>query len=359
MQQAQQEHGGSQGSEYRSLDTTIASARRAPQPSGALQQADDADRDGGISHPRHHSLGSGRCASFLVFVAVMVWALPTGAASEAAPPPSSLTPWFAILLGALQGATEFLPVSSSGHLSLGQAWLGIDPSSAGHRFNITLHAATLLAVVWVYRADVAALLRVCTRPWVASEDRTRLAMMLLASLPLGIVLIPPVENMVIAMEGQVRWIGVALWVTAAVLFLAFRRQASTLPSETTAPPGPRQAFLIGCAQVIAVLPGISRSGSTIAAGLAVGLDRASAARFSFLISLIAVGGASAKEVLEILTEPHTQGTAEALPFILGFVSALVVGLASLRALLFLVRRGKVGAFVVYLLIMGGIAIFVG
>lgn len=272
---------------------------------------------------------------------------------------ATLSPWFAILLGALQGATEFLPVSSSGHLSLGQAWLGIDPESAGHRFNITVHAATLLAVVWVYRRDVLALLRVCLRPWSPSEDRTRLGMMLLASLPLGFVLIPAVEDFVVSMERHVRWIGVALWATALVLYVAFRRQTAEAPPESTHPPRPWQAILIGLAQVVAVLPGISRSGSTIAAGLGVGLDRASAARFSFLISLIAVGGASAKEALEIYLAPPGHGVEDPLPFFLGFAAALLVGLASLRALLFLVRRGKVTGFVVYLVLMGGIAIVVG
>jgi undecaprenyl-diphosphatase len=104
-----------------------------------------------------------------------------------------------------------------------------------------------------------------------------------------------------------------------------------------------------------VLPGISRSGTTIAAGVAVGLDRASAARFSFLISLLAIGAASAKELLAILGEDAGRST-DPLPFVAGFCTSLVVGLLSLRGLLYLVGKGRVGGFVVYLLIVGAIAI---
>ncbi|MCR9162079.1 MAG: undecaprenyl-diphosphate phosphatase [Nannocystaceae bacterium] len=266
--------------------------------------------------------------------------------------------WFAIVLGAIQGATEFLPVSSSGHLSLGQAWLGIDPEAAGHRFNIVLHAGTLIAVVWVYRSDVRKLLGVLAKPTEDTADRRRLIRMFIASLPLGIVLIPAVESLVVAMESQVRLVGVALLVTAAILFAAFRPGRGD--GETTdEPPSARQALLIGIAQVFAVMPGISRSGSTIAAGLAVGLDRPRAARFSFLISLIAVGGASAKEVLDILGDSASGESIAVVPFAAGFVTSLVVGLLSLRGLLYLVGKGRVLGFVVYLVLMGTVAIAVG
>lgn len=270
----------------------------------------------------------------------------------------ALTPALAALLGAIQGATEFLPVSSSGHLSLGQAWLDIDPSTAGHRFNIAVHAATLVAVVWVYRSEVWALLRAACTPWRPTVETTRILMMLLASLPLGIVLIPAVEHLVIAMETRVRLIGIALWTTALVLFLAFRDQAPSDAQPSPAPPRPWQAILIGLAQVCAVLPGISRSGSTIAAGLGVGLSRANAARFSFLISLIAVGGATAKEGLDALKDGGATPI-EPVAFLVGFMSSLVIGLLSLRGLLYLVRRGRIMGFVVYLAFIGAVAVITG
>ncbi len=191
-----------------------------------------------------------------------------------------------------------------------------------------------------------------------SADRRRLLRMFIASLPLGIVLVPAVEELVVAMETEVRLIGVALLVTAATLAAAFRPGRGD--GETTdEPPTAKQALLIGVAQVFAVLPGISRSGSTIAAGLAVGLDRARAARFSFLISLIAVGGASAKELLDILGDSASGETIAVVPFAAGFVTSLVVGLLSLRGLLYLVGKGRVLGFVVYLVLMGGLAIAIG
>lgn len=294
----------------------------------------------------------------LAAVLAMLWML-VGVDPSATPAGDALTVPWAIALGALQGATEFLPVSSSGHLAIGQALLGIDPATAGHRFSITLHAGTLIAVVWVYRADVMGLLRALARPTVASWDRRRLIMMFLASLPLGIVLLPGVEELVIAMESQVRWVGVALCTTAIILFFAFRGDRGATDQPSLEPPTVRQALIIGLAQVFAVLPGISRSGSTIAAGLAVGLDRPSAARFSFLISLIAIGGASAKEALDIASSPAESANIDVVAFAAGFVTSLVVGLASLRGLLFLVRRGRVGIFVVYLLVAGGAAIVFG
>jgi undecaprenyl-diphosphatase len=255
---------------------------------------------------------------------------------------------WAAVLGALQGATEFLPVSSSGHLSL----------AAGHRFNITVHAGTLVAVVWVYRRDVIALLRAAMRPTVASSERTMLVRMLVASLPLALFLIPGVEAWVVAMESQPRLVGLALWTTAAVLHLSFRGDRGATDEPSTEPPTSRQALWVGFAQVVAVLPGISRSGSTIGAGLAVGLDRAAAARFSFLISIVAITAASAKEALTLATAPAA-GSVEPLPYVVGFASSVVVGLASLRGLLYLVHRGRVGVFVVYLLIVGGVAVVLG
>ncbi len=145
-----------------------------------------------------------------------------------------------------------------------------------------------------------------------------------------------------------------------MLFVAFRGQQPGEPAEIDdAPPTPKQAIVIGLAQVIAVLPGISRSGSTIAAGLAVGLDRNRAARFSFLISLIAVGGASAKELLDILRAQAIPEEIDVLAFAAGCATSLVVGLLSLRGLLYLVRRGRVTGFVIYLALIGAVAIVIG
>jgi len=362
MEHAHDQQPRAHGGEDRPLQVPARRTRPRAEPRDALDDRHESKRSGEDPHARHSTL---RSQTWWPAIAAAALVCTAGALAYAAPHVDHggerLSPLLAIFLGVIQGLTEFLPVSSSGHLSLAQAWLGIDPNVAGHRFNITVHAGTLIAVVWVYRKDIGELFHVLRSPSEPSEARTRLLMMLLASLPLGIVLLPGVEDLVIAMESQVRIIGFALWTTAAILFFGFRQQRPVDPSApaATAPPLPWQAFAIGCAQVVAVLPGISRSGTTIAAGIAVGLPRASAARFSFLISLIAVGGASGKELLSVLADPSGGPAIDPLPFALGFLASLVVGLASLRALLFLVGRGSIGGFVVYLSVLGAIAIFVG
>lgn len=261
----------------------------------------------------------------------------------------------AAFLGILQGIAEFLPISSSGHLSLAQAWLGIDPSSAGHSFNIVVHAGTLLAVLLVYRRDLLDLARGLVDAQAVPWARPMLAMLALASSPLVIVLIPGVEDAVVAMESEVRWIGVALLITAALLAFSHRKHAPR--DELHEPPRVGQALLIGVAQLFAVAPGISRAGSTIAAGLALGLGRARAARFSFLLSIPAVGAATLKETLEVAQVGL--GELPVGPFALGFVLSFVVGLLSLQLLLRLIERVGMLPFVPYLVLLGGAALLIG
>lgn len=262
----------------------------------------------------------------------------------------------AAALGAVQGATEFLPVSSSGHLALAQAFFGVDPETGGHRFSIVAHAGTLLAVLWMYRRDVIELAMVPLRPMTDSPARQTLIMMVLATLPLGLVLMPGVEDAIVTVESHPRLVGVCLLATAAILFFAFRRPSEAGDEEELAPPSPKQAILVGLAQLFAVLPGISRSGSTIAAGLGLGMDRAAAARFSFLISIPAILGALTREVTKLGDEA---GSIDPLPYVVGFAVSFVVGLACLRLLLALVRRGRIGGFVIYLAAVGLAAVIWG
>jgi undecaprenyl-diphosphatase len=262
----------------------------------------------------------------------------------------------AALLGALQGVAEFLPISSSGHLSLAQSWLGVSAEAAGHSFNIVVHAGTMLAVLLVYRRDLFDLVRGLFDAQAAPYARPMWLALIIGSLPLGVVLIPGVEEAVVRMEGNVRAVGAALLVTAALLGFTHRRV--TPADDERQPPSLIQALKIGCAQLIAVLPGVSRSGSTIAAGLAVGLGRARAARFSFLLSIPAITAATGKEALELaLADAPLQFAAG--PFALGFVVSFVVGLASLSLLLRLIQRVGMLPFVPYLVVLGTIAIIVG
>lgn len=259
-------------------------------------------------------------------------------------------------LGALQGVAEFLPISSSGHLSLAQLWLGIDPEAGGHSFNIVVHAGTLLAVLWVYRDDLRQIISGTFFPERSPDARRTVLALILGTLPLGLFLLPGLEEIVIAFEGDARMVGGALIATAAMLAFSHRRHPPE--DEVREPPPLWQAGLIGLAQLFAVLPGISRSGSTISAALALGLGRQRAARFSFLLSVPAIAGASAKEILDLVKSGGASAVDPA-AFVVGFVVSFLVGLLSLRMLLALIGRVGLMPFVPYLVLLGGAAILFG
>jgi undecaprenyl-diphosphatase len=288
----------------------------------------------------------------LALLPLLAWAS-ADAGSDGRP----LTIPVAALLGVIQGATEFLPVSSSGHLSLAQRLFGIDAEAAGHRFNIAAHAGTLLAVLWVYRAEVVALLRAAAAPHRASPWRDWILAIVVATLPLGLALAPGFEAAIVAIESEPRLVGVALLATAAILWLAFRRPAPLPDPPIEDAPRLSVALGIGLAQLVAVIPGISRSGSTIAAGGLLGLDRVRAARFSFLISVPAIAGATIVEVRKALGVDAA--ALDPGPYAVGFVTSLIVGFFCLRWLLSIVREGNMRGFVIYLLIVGTIAVAVG
>jgi undecaprenyl-diphosphatase len=282
-------------------------------------------------------------------VAGAAWAAEPGAAS-------GITLPVAAVLGAVQGLTEFLPVSSSGHLALAAAFFGVDPGAGGHRFSVVAHAGTLLAVLWMYRRDVVELAQVPLRLRTPSPARQTLLMMVVATLPLLVVVLPGVEQAVVEVESHPRWVGGFLLTTAAILFVAFRRPSEAGIDFDPAPPTLRQAIVVGFAQLLAVLPGVSRSGSTIAAGLGMGLSRAGAARFSFLISIPAILGATVLELRKLGDEPSA---GDPLPYVVGFVVSFAVGLACLRLLLLIVRHGRIHGFVIYLALVGTAAILWG
>jgi undecaprenyl-diphosphatase len=190
----------------------------------------------------------------------------------------------------VQGLTEFLPVSSSGHLVLFGAWLGVEQE--GILFEVALHAATLLAVVVFYRARVASLVAGALR---GDADAWRYG------LKLGVATLPAVAAVLLArgfFEGlyeRVAPVGLALWVTGAAVYST----RFTLPRARGPEPGWADALWIGAAQAAAIVPGISRSGATVATGLALGVAPAAAAEFSFMMSLPAILGAVVLQVPDL------------------------------------------------------------
>ena len=257
-----------------------------------------------------------------------------------------LSPIDALLLGLLQGLTEFLPVSSSGHLVLVAAWLGIDEPHL--YFDVAVHGATLLAVTVVYRRSLLEMLRatlrfVSRRGRSASSSQERLALarlvaIVVGSIPtavIGLLFRRPLEGLF----QRADLVGYTFLVTA--LLLLSTRWASREGREGV---GVREALVIGTVQGLAIVPGISRSGSTIAVALLLGVDREEAARFSFLLSMPAILGAVVLQVKD--------GGAGAIPtasLALGFGAALVAGIGALLVLLPIVRKGRLHHFAPYLL----------
>ena len=254
----------------------------------------------------------------------------------------------ALILGIVQGLTEFLPVSSSGHLVLAQAWFGdaFVFKEGAVAFDLVLHVGTLIPVVVYYRNAVLGLVRApfareesTDVPWIRHPDRWLLLMVVVASIPTAAIGIG-FKDVFARLFHDVTTVSTALFVTGIILYAT--RWARRTGGGTGLTVG--IALAIGVAQGFAITPGISRSGTTIAVALLLGLDRELAARFSFLLSIPAILGG-----LILVMKDHVTWTAELLgPLALGFVSAMVVGYAALVALVALVRRGGLHRFSFYL-----------
>jgi len=261
----------------------------------------------------------------------------------------------AFVLGITQGITEFLPISSDGHLIVVPALFGWARFGLG--FDVVLHAATLLATVAYFRADVARLARaLVTRDAALARDRRLAWVILAATVPSVIVALafePLVEGVeTYAMDTQLIIVGAFLLVTAALLAgaeLFGRRARATTDAAEDVPLG--RAIAIGFAQGFAVAPGLSRSGTTMAAGVALGLERGEAARFSFLLSIPIVAAATAKKVLiDVVVEGGA--LPPALPLTVGLITTAVVGYAAIAFLLPYVRRHSLAVFAVYTALVG-------
>jgi len=246
--------------------------------------------------------------------------------------------------------TEFLPVSSSGHIELGKAILDVNLED-DLRFSLLVHLATVLSIFIVFGKDIWGLLKnLFTFKW--NKGNKYIAQLLLSALPVMIVGLAFKDQLESLFEGRVVLVGAMLICTGFILYL------STLEKQKTRGFKFSDAIIVGLAQAIAVLPGISRSGSTIATALALGIGREEAARFSFLMVLIPIIGASILELPE-LTQMQASGSAALAPLIAGFIAAFLSGYLACRWMLAIVKKGKITYFSIYCFIVGTIAIAVG
>lgn len=256
-----------------------------------------------------------------------------------------MTSWEALVLGVIQGATEFLPVSSSGHLVMGQAVLGLEVP--GVVFEVAVHVATLVSVLVVYRERIGRLLDGAVRG--ETEAWRYLALLAVATVPAAVVGVA-FEDRVAALFDNPGVVGWALLVTGFVLWSTRR----ALARNPDAVPGIGAALLIGLAQSFALVPGISRSGATVVTGLWLGVEAREAAAFSFLMAIPAIGGAAVLKAPELVsggTGLSAGGLAVA------FVAAGVTGVLAIRTFVALLQRQAFHRFGLYCWAMG--AAFLG
>ncbi|MCI2082731.1 MAG: undecaprenyl-diphosphate phosphatase [Bacteroidales bacterium] len=253
--------------------------------------------------------------------------------------------WFeAVILGIVQGLTEFLPVSSSGHLAIGQALFGVKEGNLS--FDIIVHAATVLSTIVVFWKPICKLVSGLFK--FKYNDETKYVCMILVSLIPVLIVGLFFKDKVEALFGSgLIVVGVALFVTAALLFLSERISDKKEGHEMDY----KSAAWMGVAQAIAVIPGLSRSGATISAGLACGVKKEKVTQFSFLMVLIPVLG---EMFLELLHGGFTAQAAQigSLPLALGFLSAFVSGLFACKVMITVVRKAKLDWFAAYCVLAG-------
>ncbi|MBT3302287.1 MAG: undecaprenyl-diphosphate phosphatase [Bacteroidetes bacterium] len=255
----------------------------------------------------------------------------------------------ALILGLVQGLTEFLPVSSSGHIELGKALMGVD-AERSLTFTIVVHGATVLSTIVVFRKDLIDIFKGLFKfKWNSETDyTTKIILSMIPAILVGLFLEDQLKPF---FEGNVLLVGIFLLVTAGLLAITYYAPKTT--KDINYP----KALLIGLAQAAAVIPGISRSGATIATGLLAGIDKEKITKFSFLMVLIPIIG---KNLLEMFSGELTSGAGiDPMALLVGFIAAFASGLVACKLMIGIVKKGKLIYFAAYCLVIGLIAILFG
>lgn len=256
--------------------------------------------------------------------------------------------WFeALILGLVQGLTEFLPVSSSGHLEITKAIFGDNSlPEESLLMTVVLHAATALSTIVIFRKDIAEILKGLFQ-FKNNEEFQFSLKIIISMIPAAVVGVLFEEEIEQFFGGNLLLVGSMLILTAGLLFLADKAKSTLNPVSY------KNAFVIGVAQAVAILPGISRSGATISTSVLLGVDRQKAARFSFLMVVPLILGKMAKDILSgDLAETQTETSL----LIVGFIAAFVAGLIACQWMIALVKKSQLKYFSFYCLIVGIIAI---
>lgn len=253
----------------------------------------------------------------------------------------------ALILGIIQGLTEFLPVSSSGHLELAKFIFGNETApESSMLMTVVLHGATALSTIVIFRKDIIEIFSGLFRfKW---NDEMKFSLkIILSMIPAALVGVLLESELEVLFDKQILLVGVMLTITAILLY--FADKAKTTDKGV----GFVNAIIIGLSQAIAILPGISRSGATISTSVLLGIDRAKSARFSFLMVVPLILGKMAKDITSGEINVNMD---DSVTLIIGFVSAFLVGLLACNWMIKIVKRSKLTYFAIYCLIIGSIAI---
>lgn len=255
----------------------------------------------------------------------------------------------ALLLGLIQGLTEFLPVSSSGHLELGKHFLQIE-SEQSLSFTVAVHGATVLSTIVVFWKEIKNLfLGFVTFKW--NDENKYIVKIIVSVIPVGILGLFFEDEIKQFFTGNIVFVGAMLLVTATLLSLTYFSKSRGKNISYLS------AFVIGIAQALAVLPGISRSGATIATGIMLGNNKNEIAQFSFLMVIIPVIGANLKDILS--GGFSNDSGIGVMPIVVGFIAAFVSGLLACKWMINIVKKGKLITFAIYCTIIGFLAILLG
>lgn len=258
--------------------------------------------------------------------------------------------WFeALILGLIQGLTEYLPVSSSGHLAIGSALFGVE-GEENLAFTIVVHVATVLSTLVILWKEIDWLFKGLFK--FRMNDETRYVLNILISMvPIGIVGVFFKDKVEEIFGSGLLIVGCCLLLTA--LLLAFSYYYKPKQKESI---GMKDAFIIGLAQACAVLPGLSRSGSTIATGLLLGCDKARLAQFSFLMVIPPILGEALLDGMKMMKGEAVAGDIPTLSLVVGFLAAFASGCLACKWMLNIVKRGKLLYFAIYCAIVGALTL---
>ena len=250
----------------------------------------------------------------------------------------------AVILGIIQGLTEFLPISSSGHIELGKYFLGIETTN-NLLFSIIVHGATALSTILVFRKDLLVIIKdLFVFQW--NESSKFATKILLSMVPVGIVGFLFEGQIEILFDGQIRLVASMLILTGILLFFTF------LVKNPSGNINFGKTIIVGLAQMVAILPGISRSGFTIATGLLLGVDKEKITKFSFLMVLPILIGATLLKIKDFMDSPETVSDISLTALSLGATSAFITGIIACTWMINIVKRGKLVYFSIYCLVLG-------